>query len=552
MKIGVDLDNTLIDYESAFLAAAEYLQIRLPLSVRSKSQIREFVRSQQGGEIVWQRLQGIAYGRCVPGHAKLYPGVKRFLWRCRELGHSVVIVSHKTKYGHQDLEKVPLREVAFAFLVAHGIMGDQDRFVCNVTYHNTYEEKISFIKKHDFDWFVDDLSEVISDLSGMDGLNRILFCSTEYQDKHDFDGDEATRWCSDWQQIDAFINGEWTYPEIGRLSQQLINYHPARIDKISAGGNGGVYRLALADGRNVKLKIYPVDPNHDRLFSEVIATRGMVDSGINYIGDPLVHDFELGIGLHEWIEGEQVNLVDQMDLESSLFFLAKLHALRNAKCFVDAPLASAACFSGLDIENQIKHRLSQFNSPRLQSPDLESFFNEMFLPTMERLVQRARVHWPDEVGYDKPLAKMEHTLSPSDFGFHNSIRCRDGSLVFTDFEYFGWDDPVKLMSDFSFHPGMNLTEEQLSFWLSGAIKIYGYHLTERLNMCRPLYGLIWCLILLNDFRSEVWERRLLADASKRFRKNKILSQQLSKACALLQEIRQDYLEEFERDGIYEA
>ena len=115
-----------------------------------------------------------------------------------------------------------------------------------------------------------------------------------------------------------------------------------------------------------------------------------------------------------------------------------------------------------------------------------------------------------------------------------------------------WSLGCEFGFDFSFHPGMNLTEEQLSFWLSGAIKIYGYHLTERLNMCRPLYGLIWCLILLNDFRSEVWERRLLADASKRFRKNNILSQQLSKACALLQEIRRNYLEEFERDSIYEA
>ena len=552
MKIGVDLDNTVVDYESAFLAAAEYLQICLPLSVRSKSQIRELVRSQHNGEVLWQRLQGIAYGRCVSAHAKLYPGVKRFLWRCRELGHIVVIVSHKTKYGHQDLEKVPLREVASAFLVAHGIMGDQGKLVDNVTYHNTYEEKISFIKKHDFDWFVDDLTEVISDLRGIDGLNRILFNPTEYQDIHDFDGDEFSRWCSDWQQIDAFVNGEWTYPEISLLSQQLINYYPTRIDKISAGGNGGVYRLAVPDGCAFKLKIYPVDPNHDRLFSEVIATRGMADSGNNYIGGPLVHDFELGVGLYEWIEGEQVNLVDQRDLESCLSFLTKLHALSNAKCFVDAPLASAACFSGLDIENQIKHRLSQFNSPRRQNPDLESFFVEMFLPTMERLIQRARIHWPDEVGYDKPLAKIEQTLSPSDFGFHNSIRCEDGSLVFTDFEYFGWDDPVKLMSDFSFHPGMDLNEEQLSFWMSGAIKIYGYHLTERLSLCRPLYGLIWCLILLNDFRSVVWERRLLADASKRFRKNDILSQQLSKAYALLQEIRQNYLEEFEKGSIYEA
>ena len=552
MKIGVDLDNTLVDYESAFLAAADYLQIRLPLSVRSKSQIREFLRSQRGGEALWQRLQGIAYGRSVPGHAKLYPGVKRFLWRCRELGHNVVIVSHKTEYGHQDIEKVLLRNVASAFLTNNGIIGDRYRLVDKVYFHNTYEEKISFIKKHDFDWFVDDLTKVISDLSGIDSLNRVLFNPSEDQEIYDFDNDEGSALCSDWQQIDAFINGEWTQPEICRLSQQLINCNPTRIDKITSGGNGGLYRLSVSQGCSIKLKIYPVDKNHDRLYSEVTATRGMAELEVNHIGGPLVHDFELGVGIYEWIEGEHVNCVDQMDLESSLSFLAKLHALRYAKCFVDAPLASAACFSVLDIENQIRFRLSQFKTPRLLNPNLESFFIEMFLPTMESLLQRARVHGSGEASYDKPLAKTDHTLSPSDFGFHNSIRCEDGSLIFTDFEYFGWDDPVKLMSDFSFHPGMSLTKEQKSFWLSSAVKIYGQHLTERLNICRPLYGLIWCLILLNDFRPEVWERRLLADASKRLRKNNILNQQLTKACALLCEIRQSYIDEFEKDSMYEA
>src|ERR1017187_10832248 len=112
MKIGIDLDNTLLDYEAAFLAAAESLQVVLEPPIRSKSQIREFLRSQPDGEVTWQRLQGLAYGRCVHVHARLYPGVKHFLWRCRQQGHNVVVISHKTEHGHGDVEKVPLRKVA--------------------------------------------------------------------------------------------------------------------------------------------------------------------------------------------------------------------------------------------------------------------------------------------------------------------------------------------------------------------------------------------------------------------------------------------------------
>ena len=31
-------------------------------------------------------------------------------------------------------------------------------------------------------------------------------------------------------------------------------------------------------------------------------------------------------------------------------------------------------------------------------------------------------------------------ISPSDFGFHNSIIDREGNINFVDFEYSGWDD----------------------------------------------------------------------------------------------------------------
>jgi hypothetical protein len=38
-------------------------------------------------------------------------------------------------------------------------------------------------------------------------------------------------------------------------------------------------------------------------------------------------------------------------------------------------------------------------------------------------------------------------VSPSDFGFHNAIRT-DAGVKFIDFEYAGWDDPAKMVSDF--------------------------------------------------------------------------------------------------------
>ena len=544
MKIGIDLDNTLVDYDSAFLAAAEFLHVVLELPIRSKLQIREYLRSQPAGEATWQRLQGLAYGRCVHAHARLYPGVKRFLWRCRQNGHNVVVISHKTEHGHEDIEKIPLRKVASEFLAAQGLAGAPDAFIQEVIFENSYEEKMACIKKQSLDWFIDDLSEVILDLSRIGGLKTIRFDPALHQLPQNSTDKRSVQSLSDWQQIDALINGEWTRSEVMQLSRQLVKIDPASVEKLSAGGNAGVYRLTLPEKRSVKLKIYPVDPDHDRLFSELTATNGLSGLGCQYVSRPLAQDVELGIGVYEWIEGDPVKVPSNNDLESSLEFLGSLHALRNSPQFVDAPVASAACFSGRDIEMQIKHRLRQFELPRTRDAALDRFLAGAFLPTFGELVKWARDHWPKDVAFDSPLSRAQQTLSPSDFGFHNAIRRPDGSLAFSDFEYFGWDDPVKLMSDFNFHPGMSLSDEQKAFWLKRALKIYGEHLSERLKVCLPLYGMIWCLILLNDFRPEIWQRRLLADDSKRAIEQDTRNRQLAKAQTLLEEIRLKYADPF--------
>jgi thiamine kinase-like enzyme len=105
-------------------------------------------------------------------------------------------------------------------------------------------------------------------------------------------------------------------------------------------------------------------------------------------------------------------------------------------------------------------------------------------------------------------------LSPSDFGFHNSLRRGDGRLVFLDFEYFGWDDPAKTVSDFLLHPAMELSPALRERFLTGALKAFGDPgLGARVRAVYPLFGLKWCAILLNEFTLEHMERRCFADGA---------------------------------------
>ena len=109
----------------------------------------------------------------------------------------------------------------------------------------------------------------------------------------------------------------------------------------------------------------------------------------------------------------------------------------------------------------------------------------------------------------------QRTLSPSDFGFHNTLRLANGRLVFVDFEYFGWDDPAKLIADFIHHPAVPLDPGLKHHFLRAALVLYNRDpaLPGRLDLVYPLLGLKWCLIMLNEFLPDGLTRRKLANAS---------------------------------------
>ncbi len=112
----------------------------------------------------------------------------------------------------------------------------------------------------------------------------------------------------------------------------------------------------------------------------------------------------------------------------------------------------------------------------------------------------------------QPVDAAAQTLCPSDFGFHNALRRPSGQLVFIDFDYFGWDDPVKLTADFILHPGMRLAETLKRRFAAAAIAVYcdDPAFRTRLALLYPLFALRWCLILLNEFLPERWANRINA------------------------------------------
>jgi hypothetical protein len=307
------------------------------------------------------------------------------------------------------------------------------------------------------------------------------------------------------------------------------------------GGNNRLFRLRTADGASYALKEYPRrtgDPR-DRLAIEFDALKAFQQCGVRDVPKAFAVDRLTNFALYEWIDGTTATDSSVADVEAALAFLGGLHAIRNDRRVADLPLASEACLAAAEIVAQVRRRLDRLKEAARSEPHLNEFLASEFIPVAETAENWSRRGY--EAGrlvFDRPIEAQQRSLSPSDFGFHNAIRRADGRLVFVDFEYFGWDDPAKLVADFLQHPGMSLTAEQCERFRTGALALYGGDeaFARRLEFVYPLFGLRWCMILLNEFLPERWEARLRA--GKKDDREAATSVQLDKARRRLAVVRQ--------------
>lgn len=531
MNIGIDLDNTIIQYDSSFLKAAKFLKVEIPEEILEKEELKKFIRSSKGGELLWQKVQGLAYGKFAIGFAQLYPGVKRFLWRSKYRNHTVKIISHKTIYGNFDSEQYLLRDTAEKFLQLNNIFDCEEPLVEGLFFLSSREEKIQKIIQENSEIFIDDLIEVVDELAKYDSIKVIHF----ERSKKEIFSDSKVLKKSDWHQIDNLINNSWEDLEVIVLVKKLMKCQITDVEKIAIGRNSAVYKLATADQGLLKLKIYPIDEGHDRLKSEYFSNQIINDYNFNCISKPIAIDESLSVALYQWIEGDLIQKFELEDITECANFIGELNKIKGDSRFESIGTASAACLSGRDIENQLMNRLVEFK--KVDNHELRKFLNEEFTPFVNQHVSDVKKEWSFDYSYEEDLKKEQLTLSPSDFGFHNMIKTGDGKLNYIDFEYFGFDDPVKLMSDFYYHPGMNLNSKQKEHWILEISRHFSEEILQRFNLFKSLYGLIWCLIILNEFRSEIWERRNLANPDKEREKSFLLKGQLNKAIELFNSIK---------------
>lgn len=529
MRIGVDFDNTIVCYDRIFHQVAleqKLIPAELPAS---KELVRNHLR-QNGHEELWIAMQGAVYGPRLL-EADPFPGVLEFFAMCKKLGISVRIISHRTKHPFRGPQH-DLHQAARDWLKARDHLGLSPS---QIHFELTKPEKIARIRSEACTHFIDDLPEFLKEPGFPSDVAKILF---DPNLNHDSYTDIAR--VSSWEEIAQTLLKPAPLPAPRPVLAALLKNAGLdgefSIKSLPGAANNQVYRLDLG-GKSAVLKAYfhHKDDTRDRLGAEYSFSKFAWDNGIKTCAQPLAQDAKRRLGLYEFVSGRRPSPADitaDAVAQALEFFLA-LNRFKSKPAAKALPKASDSCFSFAEhvlcVERRIKTLKGLKTSLAASAEAVEFISGELSDAWKEALSlarkQAREIHWDA----DEPLAESDRCLSPSDYGFHNSLIDEKGRLRFIDFEYAGWDDPAKLVCDFFCEPAVPVAQDHFQSFSSAAAASFkdAARLRQRIALLMPLHRIKWCCILLNDYLQ-------IGKARRRFARHSHLGQgQLDKARAYL-------------------
>ena len=316
-------------------------------------------------------------------------------------------------------------------------------------------------------------------------------------------------------------------PEIAKkIAGEITGTSFNHIEPVLGGRNSHIFQLKKSEVYYA-LKFFRTGDNNsrERFDAETSALKLFAENGIQCVPKIIAQDRENNCILLEWIKGEPAGNFDLDDINALSNFVKEVHEIAKTKKCREIRMATEACLNGNEIVSQINQRLDRLETAGNNYPELQEFLKEDFLPVFKKITDWSKEKYlKNGMDFDQDILPDQLTLSPVDIGAHNCLRTED-QLYFLDFEFFGRDDPVKLVADTLQHPGTMCSPKD-NEELKNKLEILFRDDDEfsfRLNCLYPLFGLRWCMIMLNPFLSGYEVKDL--------DKNKVLKQQLFKVQA---------------------
>ena len=291
------------------------------------------------------------------------------------------------------------------------------------------------------------------------------------------------------------------------------------VTQFPGGANNLVFGCVAKD-RKAVVKVYPqaADPSSDRFRaeSEFLAYAGQAAPGFTpalYEADPVRR-----LLVMEYLDGmrfETGSPISREDVEQAARFLGRLNAdLTTARAKVTLPAAEGFLALTQHLEN-VDRRIADLSHRHLPAE---------FHAAALKLIETARTTWGHvknnllaritDGSVADSLPEGGRCISPSDFGFHNAMRC--GSKIrFFDFEFAGWDDPAKAVADFFLQPRIPVPgglQALLEEAVAGCLPATA--LRARVAALRPVLHVKWATIVLAVLRPQRLEAMLRVTVDK--------------------------------------
>ncbi|MBK24091.1 MAG: hypothetical protein CME70_08840 [Halobacteriovorax sp.] len=362
MRICIDIDNTLLNYEPLFFEESK----PIPKGIKFLPELKEYLQKKSHDQ--WLKVQGLCYGKRVTD-VNLFQRVKESIQALIGEGHEVYLVSHKTKTSYcgnyTGLQNLVLDRLEVLGLTS--IIKDRNIFLLE-----SLEEKLEQIIKINPDIVIDDLEKVLNNPKLEEIPFKILFSRTSSKN--------STSSFS-WSQIVALIR---LTKKMSLTFQDSLSTGNNSVGKFKSGENTFVIKCFSKDERYLREKtnLSLIDQEVKIIFHDdenLILVTNFID-GISpskfsqEVFSKLEYLFQLNspleathkrITIEEYLKHIENRLIAQKPHYSSFI---KLHEnlLIRSKNANYSPSYNVFCAPDLSLDNLIEYK------DRIEIIDLES------------------------------------------------------------------------------------------------------------------------------------------------------------------------------------
>jgi hypothetical protein len=446
MRICIDIDNTLLDYNSLFIKAAdlESVNLPLPLSFQDKNAVKNFVKEELKDEQLWLRIQGHCYGHLIE-EAPLFDGALEAIKEIVASGHEVVIIGHKSKKSYcgsyTDLQEKSLKRLTVLGIV--DVVG-----IVNIHYRETVEEKIKLIAKSKPDLLIDDLVTVIEDQSLINIKNKILFSA----EKTDI----------------SFISLSWS--QVKNLVLVLLSNKGFCFKKNLSVRKNIVTQVSI-DNTDYVLKLFLSKERYIREKNHLILLDKSLNNKVPSI--KTFNDEGLFILMGYIVDKEKVLFDESLQgfLDDTL---GKLKGLKSNNWATDSRISYD------DYAHKMEERLEQVVLFRKND---EALLKELTC-LIDNILNRTRgsKYSPSYISFCLPDLSLKNILNDK------------SNYFLIDFESSGMDDPIRSLFNFYFHPHHHLSKIENEKIFDLYYKHFPNAFNEELFEIADLVAMDWLLI----------------------------------------------------------